>query len=124
VQASVPPDVLARHPEVRAFADTHPLDARGWKTLERLNEWWVESLRKAEADGESSLPDKLAFMAEQRRIKLASVLGEDGARDWEALERSLGEHVTVRGKDGNTYEGASLEQAAVRGPLTNSVASI
>jgi hypothetical protein len=103
------PDVSPTNPTVRAFAASHRLDGIHWRTLRRLNEWWVDSLRKAEQQGESSLPDKLAFMAQQRRIKLNAVLGEQGAKDWDALEQNLDGRITVHGRDGATYEAAAIE---------------
>src|SRR5262249_14828075 len=47
-----------RLPEVRRFVEDHQLGARDWRALQRLNDWWIETLRKVGREGEGALPDK------------------------------------------------------------------
>jgi hypothetical protein len=98
-------------PEARKFAEDQQLDEQQWRTLTRLNAYWMDALQKAEKDGEDALPDKLDSVARQRDIKLHAVLGSDeGVASYREFEGSLTDNrVTFKGKDGTFYGAAPFE---------------
>ena len=110
------PDLLRepaqpKMPEARKFAEDNDLNELEWRTLIRLNGYWMETLAKAEKDGEDALPDKLDYVARQREIKLRGVLGSDeGVASYREFEGSLKEsRVTYKARDGTVYGAVPFE---------------
>ncbi len=98
-------------PEGRKFAEENDLDELQWRTLTKLNAYWMDALKKASEQGEGSLTDSLADTAKQRAIKLRAVLGSDeGLASYREFEGSLQENrVTYKAKDGTVYGAAPFE---------------
>jgi hypothetical protein len=100
-----------RMPEAKKFAEERELDELEWRTLTRLNGYWMDTLAKAAKEGEDALPDKLDYVAKQRDIKLHGVMGSDeGVASYRQFEGSLQENrVTYKAKDGTVYGAAPFE---------------
>jgi hypothetical protein len=98
-------------PEARKFAEDNEVTEIEWRTLTRLNQSWMDSVKKAAEQGEESLPDSLEYVAKQRDLKLRAVLGSDEAMtDYKHFEGALqDQRVTYKAKDGTVYGAAPFE---------------